>query len=214
MNENNATGRKQILNSARFEHLLRRLHPDRSAAGARYEDLRWQLGKFFEWNCACDAEDLVDQTLDRTAQKLEEQEIHDVVAFAWGVAGNIRLEANKRAARKVAIRDAYDEEEYASDSGRTEKDLHAKIDRDRQFKCLQRCIQRLSEDDRKLFVDYYRSAEDSGQARQRLAARLGVTINALRVRINRMRDRVEDCVARCMASPAPEAVHWTRKPSL
>lgn len=192
---NETSGNKETLTSSRFENLLKRLDPDRAAAGAHYEDLRWQLRKFFEWNCASQADDLVDETLDRTARKLEEEEVRDVVAFAWGVAGNVRLEANRRVAKMVAIVDAFSEDELtARDTEDMEQRLHAKIDQERKLECLHRCLQQLSDDDRKLFVGYYRLVPDPVRTRQRLAAGLGLTINALRVRVNRVRDRVESCV--------------------
>src|SRR5262249_50613606 len=96
-----SSGGKSRLTAAQFENLLHRLGANRERAGQAYEYLRRQLIRFFEWNCDIPAEDLVDETFDRVAQKLEELEIHNVVAFAWGVARNIRHEAEKKAARMI-----------------------------------------------------------------------------------------------------------------
>jgi DNA-directed RNA polymerase specialized sigma24 family protein len=196
------TGKQERLTSARFENLLRRLNPERECAGVAYEDLRWRLRRFFEWNCRSEAEDLVDETFDRVAQKLDEQEILDVIAFAWGIAWKVRLEANKRAARIVAIPDEHKDRQSSMELRDTEEKVHAKIDQGRQLRCLQMCLQPLSENDRKLFVGYYRLVDNPVEVRQRLATSLGLTMNALRVRVNRVRDRVERCVDRCAASAA------------
>src|SRR5690349_21642000 len=104
MNEANAPARKE-LKALHFEGLLRRLDGDRDIAGKEYERLRWKLIKYFEWSCCFPAEDLVDETLDKVAQKINEDEIHDVLAFACGVAKKIRQDSYKKINRMVSIAD-------------------------------------------------------------------------------------------------------------
>ena len=186
------------LTSAQFEHLLQRLAPDRECAGQAYEKLRRQLTRFFEWNCGSSAEDLVDATLDRVAQKLDEIEVHNLVAFAWGVARKVRHEADRKAARMVPT-SGCDEEVCSGENGAAEEKIHQKIDMERQLRCLHRCVQRLGVEDRKLFLSYYRPGQDP-EARQRLARSLGLTMNALRVRVNRLRERVEQCTEKYRSS--------------
>ncbi len=74
------------LTAAQFDALLRRLDADRNRAGEKYEEVRWKLVRFFQWNSCLAAEELVDETLNRVAERLAERgdEIPDVAAFAWG----------------------------------------------------------------------------------------------------------------------------------
>ncbi len=87
------------LTAAQFDALLRRLDTDRNRAGEKYEEVRWKLVRFFQWNSCLAAEELVDETLNRVAERVAERgdEISDVAAFAWGVARKVRLEALRKA---------------------------------------------------------------------------------------------------------------------
>ena len=212
MQETNLPGRGGHLTATQFDSLLRRLHPDRDCAGAKYEDIRWQLTKFFEWSASFCAEELVDETFDRVARRLEELEIPDVVSFAWGVARNIKLEATRKAARMVPIPDRPDEAGFPVESRNTADHIHERMELEQQRKVLHACIQRLSPEDRKLFLAYHHSDGNSIEFRQKLANGLGLTMNALRVRVNRLRDKVEKCTERHSLSPSrPKAKYFVKK---
>jgi RNA polymerase sigma factor (sigma-70 family) len=203
------------LTASQFETLLRRLHPNRNCAGQKYEDLRWQLAKFFEWNCGFQAEDLVDKTLDRVARRLEELEIPDVVPFAWGVAQNVRLEAMKTAARMVPIPDRPNEEGFPVDTRDFEHHIHERLELEQRRKQLHDCIQRLSPEDRKLFLAYHHPESTPIEMRRKLASHLGITINTLRVRVNRLRHKVEQCTSRYALAPVRlKTPHFVGKPSI
>jgi RNA polymerase sigma factor (sigma-70 family) len=214
MDDTNLTSCGIRLTATQFESLLRRLHPNRESAGEKYEDIRWQLTKFFEWNSGFQAEDLVDETLDRVARRLEELEIPDVVSFAWGVARNVKHEATRKAARMVPIPDRPDEAGFPIETRNAEDHIHEKMEFEQRRKCLHGCIQRLSPEDRKLFHAYYHAEGDSIEFRQKLANSLGLTMNALRVRVNRLRDKVEKCTDKYAVSFAPKkAAYFVRKSS-
>jgi RNA polymerase sigma factor (sigma-70 family) len=148
----------------------------------------------------------VDETLDRVAQKLGDQKIHDLVGFACGVAKNVRQEAYKQAGRVLHIRDLSKNEDSLADTKDTEKSILEKLGHERQRKCLHQCVQQLSAPDRELFLAYYHTVGEPTQYRRRLAKRLGLTIGALRVRVNRLREGLEKCARKCVASgrAAPE----------
>ena len=66
--------------------------------------------------------------------------------------------------------------------------------------CLDRCLDELQLDDRTLVLDYYAGERAEKIAnRRRLAAGLGVSDNALRSRVQRLRERLEVCVRECLA---------------
>ena len=62
-----------------------------------------------------------------------------------------------------------------------------------------RCLDALPAENRTLLIDYY-SAEKRAkeQVRRGLAARLGVTLNTLRLRVHRLREQLVRSVNACM----------------
>ena len=68
-----------------------------------------------------------------------------------------------------------------------------------EYRCLERCIESLSEENRYLLLKYY-GAEGSSKVeqRKRLAEELGIAPNALRIRAYRIRLGLQDCVEKCI----------------
>ena len=95
MNDRSFAAATEALRAAQFRRLLLRLDADRDRAGEKYEDLRRKLIRYFEWNPRFPVEALADETLDRVARKLATEEIHDLPAFVWAVAKNVRQEEQK-----------------------------------------------------------------------------------------------------------------------
>ena len=188
------------MKSDHFENLLQRLDPDRERAGERYEDLRRRLVKFFQWNSCFPAEDLVDETLDRVAEKLAEVQVLDVAGFAWGVAKHIRQESNKRSERVVQISDLPCGEHLPSRGATPEGSVQEEMEDERRVRCLRLCLHRFSRQDREIFLKYHNVQGDHTEYRSRLAAELGVSIGTLRVRINRLREKLERCLHNCMTA--------------
>ena len=74
---------------------------------------------------------------------------------------------------------------------------------EQRLDCLEHCLQGLPPKDRDLIGGYYQG-ETSVKIHNRrsLAAKLGVPLNALRIRALRIRERLEACVEGCLkASP-------------
>jgi len=182
-----------------FDALLRRLDPDRDAAAEKYESLRRKLLKFFEWNGCFPAEDLVDQTFDRLASKISSDVVEDVGAFAWGVAKKLRHEALRQAARVVPLDDRLLQTDASRGHG-VEADIDAKLLNERRLRCLDTCLKGLGARDRSLFLTYHGFGAKPSRQREALAAREAMTIGALRVRMNRLREKLERCASRCLSS--------------
>jgi len=180
------------IGSGPFETLLHRLGPDREAAGAQYLQLRRRLVAVFEYRRCPHPEELADETLDRTARRLEELG-NDFVGgdpsrFVFGVAWNVARESFRRPVA-IPLPDGWE--------GRT---AHAApADDDRGAECLERCLQRLDAADRSLVLEYHQD-ERSARIRRRsdLAGGLGLSPNALRLKIHRITARLRECVFACM----------------
>jgi len=66
-------------------------------------------------------------------------------------------------------------------------------------RCLDRCLQTISEADQVLILDYYsRDRSDKIARRKTMATQIGIGLNALRIRAYRIRERLFQCVTRCL----------------
>jgi len=174
---------------AGYERLLRRLDDDEARAGAALDRLRRTLVRFFDWRGAFWPEDCADETIDRVARKLSEgTAVIDVPAFCHGIARLVLHEAVRADARRAALDEA-DPPPVDTAEPRAEEALLENLDR---------CLDDLPEGGRELVLAYY--AEDGGGQRIRhrrdIARRTGLTDNALRSRVQRLRDSLEECVRR------------------
>ena len=77
------------------------------------------------------------------------------------------------------------------------------LDAKARGECLSRCLQALSEESRALIIEYYDDERGKKiERRRRLAARLGIPLNALRIRAHRIRIGLEACVRECVGRRA------------
>lgn len=167
-----------------FDVLLRALDPDRDHAGALYEDLRERITGLLRWWGSSNPTDLADRTLDRVARKLSEgTEIRpgSLGAYVRGVARMIFYESNRDRTEPLGDHDL----PLPPEDHSVEKSL----------RCLDRCLDTLPRDERRLALHYY----DSGaEARRRIAEDLRISMTALRLRTLRLRSRLEGCVKTCL----------------
>jgi DNA-directed RNA polymerase specialized sigma24 family protein len=177
-----------------FSRFLALLDPDRDRAGAKYEDLRRVLTRFFEWRGAAFPDEHVDDTFDRVARRLDEGiPIANAGAYCYEVARLVWLESLRAPDRRRVP--------LAGDAAllTVESALDEQLEHDRRVACLRRCLAQLPEESRVLILEYYR---DGGRGhidyRRALADRLGVPRDALANRAQRVRNKLETCVARCV----------------
>jgi DNA-directed RNA polymerase specialized sigma24 family protein len=181
-------GNRWNLTPKALEALLDRLADDRLQAAAEYESLRQRLLDFFRWKGAPEPEVRADDTFDRVARKLREGEkVSDVRRYSFGVARMVLLESRRDHQRQ---RDAADQWQPAAEEP---------IDDERVF-CLDRCLQALPPDVRSLLISYYQAEGSPAEERRALAARLGITVGALKVRAYRARAQLESCLRECLGA--------------
>jgi DNA-directed RNA polymerase specialized sigma24 family protein len=171
-----------------LDALLARLGPDRERAAAAYEGVRRRLVRLFEWRGWTDAEGLADETIDRVGRRLAEGleiRAEDPYAYFAGVASLVLREVARRAEReRVAAREL--------------PLMPTPPEQDPRLPCLDRCLDGLSPVNRELVLGYYASEEAVHvAARARLARSHGMEAGTLRVRVHRLRQGLEECVARC-----------------
>ena len=182
------TKSRWVLTAEALAKLLARLDPDAARAGAAYESLRESLVKFLNWRGAHAPEDLVDEAFNRVARKLDEGEaIQDLPSYCHGVARLVFLQSLERPEqRHVALEEALPLAAPEPDTNDTRRE------------CLTRCLRELPAENRQLITEYYRhERRQKIDQRVSLAKRLGLPLNALRSRAQRIRDKLEQCVKRC-----------------
>lgn len=177
-----------------FEALLAQLAPDdREKAGETYEMIRRKLIRLYEWRGCDGAEDLADETINRVARRLAEGvalKSNDPYGYFCGVAHLVYKEVLRRASRERRVRDSsewsppiyFPEEEEPSD---------------RRLDCLRCCLAKVPQNQRALLLGYHQG-DNNIRNRKALADKLGIPLNALRIRVHRTRRKVEACVHGCL----------------
>jgi DNA-directed RNA polymerase specialized sigma24 family protein len=147
----------------------------------------------FEWKGLAGCEDLADETLDRVARKLADGETiraAEPERYVAGVARMVALEAARAAKRARPL-----EHEPAAPA---QADAVHRAEAERVERCLDECLAKLPAPARELLIGYH--VGDGGARianRKRMSERMGIGLNALRIRMHRMRIELEACVAGC-----------------
>jgi DNA-directed RNA polymerase specialized sigma24 family protein len=182
------------LTAKAFTRLLDRLAEDQEQAGEKYEDLRRTLIRFFEWRAAPFPEEQTDETFNRIARKLDEGiDIANIGGYCHQVARLVCLEAFKGPeSRRTPLEEIKLE---AIAVGTTDETA----EKEQWLICLDDCLCVLPVESRELITEYY-SDEKRGRIdrRQALADSLGLRRDALANRAQRVRDKLEQCVTRCL----------------
>jgi DNA-directed RNA polymerase specialized sigma24 family protein len=179
-----------------FDELLAWLDSNREVAGRMYEEIRLSLVRIFAWRKCADAEDLADETINIVANKVAQ--IKDGYEgkpkiYFYGVARMLIKECNKARNLSVQLEEAKAYDTWIADES-TEY-------LEREDVCLQDCLEQLSLSNRKLIFEYHkREGQPKIDLRKEMAQRLGIDLNALRVRMYRIRITLEKCIDLCMKS--------------
>lgn len=196
MSEGNGTPRilkPHGLTREGFEALLAQLDPDRERAGERYETIRRRLVRLFEWRGCATPEELTDETFNRVARRMAEGielRSSDPYGYFCGVAHLVYKEVFRRSLREHRAMESGGWPLQASSSDAEEPP-------DRRRECLRRCLERLPREKRDLLLRYHQG-QNNIRNRQALANELRIPLNALRIRVHRIRRQLEDCVHECL----------------
>lgn len=180
-----------IITQEAFDALLGWLDADRNQAGRRYEDIRRRLIKVFTCRGCHDADDLADETINRVVAKIDTLTsgyIGDPALYFYGVAQKVHLEYLRRP--KAVPSPTHP---HATETDEVE----------REYECLERCMGRLPAQQREMVLLYYREDKQAKiDHRKELAEKLGIAVNALRIRAHRIRATLQECVQKCVEQTA------------
>ena len=168
-----------------FEKLLRWLDPDREKAGEKYERIRLRLISIFSGRGCYSAEDLADQTFNVVVSKIDwllENYQGDPALYFYGVSKKLYLENLKTRVLPELPPLPY----------RSEIEL--------QCGCLDRCVeQELTQAERDLIFRYHEKERgEKIRIRKQIARELGISLNALRIRVYHLHSRLRPCIEDCL----------------
>jgi DNA-directed RNA polymerase specialized sigma24 family protein len=187
--------RKWVLTSEALTKFLVCLDADAERAGEKYEAIRLALVKFFDWRCAYAPEELADETLNRAIRRVEEGEIpQDLPTYCLGIARFVLRESLRRPEQHgVELEEA----------GPLAVPASPEVAEDERQACFEQCLCEMPAENRQLIMQYYQDERRQKiNNRLALAERMGIPLNALRSRAQRIRDRLEQCIAGCQQKSA------------
>jgi RNA polymerase sigma factor (sigma-70 family) len=176
-----------------FDALLAWLDPDRDSAGRKYEEIRRSLILIFQWRGVCDAEDLADETITRVINKVPEivpGYTGSPALYFYAVAKRLAFEVSRRYQTRVELENPEKLPEPTSEDERN--------NRESEYECLEKCLKRLSTDDRELILLYYQQEQPKIDHRRELARTYNLVPNALRVKVHRIRAVLHTCINKCL----------------
>lgn len=191
---------KWILTPELFNGLLVWLDPDRERAGEKYEEIRSGLIRRFQQLGCSDAEELANKTFDRVAKKLPK-----IVAiyngkrepYFFSVAYNIYREH----LRKPIVMSLANTNLSLPDLPNTQE----LFERELLDSCLRQCLEQRDEFSRVLITNYYRgNRQDKIRMRKELAEELGIKLTNLRLKAQRIRAVLKECILACIERKAME----------
>ncbi len=191
------------INKAAFGKLLALFDKDVERAGEKYELMRSKLMKFFRCRGARMPDELADEVMNRAARRVDQGEeirLETLAEYFYGVAHNVLRESRRNPENIFSSLDTLPPSEHpAENPARLAERITAKREAERRLECLESCVGKLPLETQRLIISYYE--EDEGakiRNRQRIAEAMGIQLNALRIRVHRIRAKLEECVIGCL----------------
>ena len=167
-----------------FNKLLLWLNPDRETAARKYRTIQGRLIRIFAARGCSDPEDLVDESFNVAARKIDWLLANyegDPALYIHGIAKKLFLEPKLKPIPEPPAPPDPDELE-------------------RRSNCLDQCLDRLTTpEERRLVLEYHAyDKQERMRTRRKLAEELGCTINALRIRVCHIHARLRPCLQECL----------------
>ncbi|MEW6736117.1 MAG: hypothetical protein AB1489_32790 [Acidobacteriota bacterium] len=184
-----------------FDALLLWLNTNREQAGRTYESVRLRLIKFFQWQGCPFYEEYADDAINRVAEKIyqgEQIRAKDPYIYFHSIARNILKEYLYKRKKELAMIDHIMMNQHSNNNpDELERQQDNRLIMEAKLECLDKCLAELSDENRKLFIEYY-SEEESIESRKLIADRLGIPGGHLRIKIHRTRVTLEKCIKNCI----------------
>ena len=170
-----------------FDKLLLWLDPNCDEAGNKLNLFHRRLTKIFISRGCVDAETLADEVVNRVAVRIDtvRNSYSDPLRCFIGFLGKVYKEYLRELLKESQSR--------PPEPPRPPEEL------EREDECLQKCLAELNPHERNVVVRYFQGEKRQRIIeRQKLAAELNLTANALRIQAHRLRKRTIQCLLRCL----------------
>lgn len=175
-----------------LELLLEWLSVDREKAGIEYERIRKRLIKLYIIRGCVDPEALSDETINRVISKLPEIVPHyegDPIRYFYGVANKVYQESLSSRRKKEDQLDPTEHRKYFGATG-SQPDGESPL-----TSSLKDCLDALPRESRDIIVEYFAADTRKSEYRRALAEKVGVNLNTLRIKVLRLKKKLEECVS-------------------
>ena len=177
---------RQLPTKEAFDKLLGWLDPDREKAAEKYQKIQARLNKIFAAKGCSNPEDLADETFNVVTRKIDgllENYVGDPALYFYAVAKKIFLEQLK----KKPLPELPPVTPDASDL-------------ERRCTCLEECLkQELTPTEQNLILRYHeKEKREKIKTRKQIALELGISINALRIKVYHFQTRLRRCIEPCL----------------
>jgi DNA-directed RNA polymerase specialized sigma24 family protein len=181
-----------------FEFFLSWLSPDRDTAETKYKTLRRRLITVLDLRGCPVSEDVVEEAVLRFVHRLptmaDSFKDNDPTSYLYVTAHHLHLEYIER--QFAPLPDDITE--------LPQPDADASVEEERLHECLDRCLEGMGGAERERLLDYYRHDKRAKiDLRKTLARRMGISANALRIRIYHLRNALQTCIEECSGLKPP-----------
>jgi DNA-directed RNA polymerase specialized sigma24 family protein len=175
-----------------FEFFLSWLSPERDAAEKKLKSLRRRLVTVLDLRGCPVSEDMVEEAILLFIQRLPSMadsfKDNDPTSYLYVTAYRLYLKYIER--QFVPLPDDISE--------LPQPDAGAGVEKEQLHECLDRCLEGMGREERGMLLDYYRDDKRAKiDLRKMLARRMGISANALRIRIYHLRNSLQSCIEEC-----------------
>ncbi len=167
--------------------LLESFTENQDEAGRAYTNLRNSLVRYFQIKGDFDADEAADATLDRVAAKLAQNtKVDNLTKYSFGVARLIFLE-RLRTAEKAGTAQTEFYAQQKSDKTDEQTD---------DFSIFRECFDVLIDEEKEILKNYFADLPFANLTahREDLSLKYNVSLNNMRLKVFRLRQRLENCL--------------------
>jgi DNA-directed RNA polymerase specialized sigma24 family protein len=182
-----------------FDNFLLHLSADRERAAERYNKLQQSLISFFAGRGSSDPESRASETIEILCRQVAEGRVfEDLEKYSIGVARNVLLKERERSSSKqVSLDDLQTDYDLRFSSPPQPSLAEKEVNEGLHQECMRSCVGDLPETDRLLITKYSGAGGHDRGTREELAKEARVSLDALRVRVHRIRSALKRCLMRC-----------------
>jgi len=189
------------------EQLFPYLDANEQRAWERYGTICCKLITFFENKITVDPVDCLNKTFDRVVENISKGKIDQIPIednYFLKVAWYIFKESWRKAQNTESIEDLSEGKIPPTDTEEEEDENLERVKKEQRLECLDKCMKELPENLQKLIINFHKCSGAEGiRIRKKMAKKLKITGNALRIKANRIRAKLGICLDNCLAQTTP-----------